>query len=551
MTRAIVMVAVLAVAAPASAQRWVELGSGWGAITDATSGADGHTWAVCGAGLLRLDGETWTLAVPGGFGSGYPMAILATTGGLVVGTDTGALLRSDGTAPFTEIARVVDGHVRALLSPDGARVFVATDGAVDELVGTSLRPIRGSFGSRAMASSGPREALAAGETLTRFDGRTWRAVPGLEFALTSVTFAAPRHAWAVGRGSMEAPGGLVRWDGRRLEDVALPEEIAEPFAIVALGDTDLRLAASTGLFRGDGTTWQRIGSAAGIRGLRRVGERVLAFGDAGLIGWVGDVGVTPAVPIGPIGTITSVSGAGASSLQVVDTTGLSTWNGTNWSRMDLPTTCRPRWIARVVDHSLVIGPLCASRLEASGWVTEIVSAASARDVVVYRGQPWIVDVPMHRRGADGHWTDVGLPPDFDLMHAAASETRLVAIDLGRAHLVELAGTTWSPLPVPASVENIAMAGNALVATGSVVRVHEGTAWRDLPAYPSDGYGFDSVGGTSASDLWLVRYQGRELLHWDGAQWTVLPAPFRARTLFVLGSDIVLVGDGARIARLAR
>lgn len=121
------------------------------------------------------------------------------------------------------------------------------------------------------------------------------------------------------------------------------------------------------------------------------------------------------------------------------------------------------------------------------------------------------------------------------------------------------GTRWSVVPLPAgitggrlnaveaiSATDIWAAGYWLDSTGSVLTLvlrWDGQSWRQVPSpnvTPADNQ-LQSLAIVSSDDIWAVGHSGTEvqsretlILHWNGAQWAVIPSPgINSETNFLL------------------
>lgn len=186
----------------------------------------------------------------------------------------------------------------------------------------------------------------------------------------------------------------------------------------------------------------------------------------------------------------------------------------------------------------------------------------------------------YRRGADGSWAEVPVPPVGHLVSSAvAGPNDAWTIGWGYKNtagaLLRWDGAAWAEVPVdvPGATrvrpDDVVAVGDEVWLIGkgyddgqeprqlSFAKRWDGAAWQDLPLpAPANEATLDAIGG-APDDLWIAGTRGDAAmaLHWDGTAWAEVPVPpvempenalFEVNDVAARARDDVWISAAARI-----
>lgn len=464
-----------------------------------------------------------------------------------VGTG-GAILRYNGTA-WSRVPSPTTATLLEVWGLSATEVYAVGAGVALRYDGTTWKTLPGAEGFELWAVWGTSrfDLHAAGQNgvLLRFDGATWRQVSSpTALLLLGLWGSSSSNVYAVG-----IQGTLLRWDGVAWTPVTLPTR-QDFFAIWGSHAGDILLAGNHGtLVRFNGTAWTlEPQQAAGVN-LRAI-HRSASGGDFTVAGWDGTVLVhEPAgwrvgtagpfyfdVAPGPGGLFYAIGSSGA----------VSRGQASTWTRLRSPTVRSLFGAARVGEDLVVVGDSgTILRYDGVAWRDESIPVDYAlRSIWADEsGQAFIVgDRGASLRLLTGRWTVTPTPTARFLRHVfGLSPSDVYAVgDSGT--IIHWDGAEWRRMSSPTGALLRGVWGSGprdlfAVGDGGAAIRYDGVRWYLLNSTTQRN--LRAVWGTGPTEVYAVG-EGR-ILRFDGARWSVLPAP---NDLFYLAIE---AGDGAPMA----
>jgi hypothetical protein len=457
-------------------------------------------------------------------GSATITARVGTVAATVAVTVLPAVLGSNWDESTLRLAGGADapsGFVAAAWAFGPSDIMVAASPSFHRWDGTSWRVVPGSpFGVEAMWGSGATQLFGVGQRILRFDGTAWTEMtnPGGN-RLRAVWGSGPSSVYAVGQG-----GTILRFNGTAWSAMSSPTT-ANLVGVAGVGDTLVFAVGDDGsMLRYNGTAWSVV------------------------------------LPSDANRAFTAITMLSATLGYAVGLEGVHRWNGTAWIRDGaFPGTQLPRAVwASSPSNVIVAGSFgMIHRFDGATWTTPTRRTANARSVIAGAGNRAVVF---------GGATAVQLVDDeSSLLYAYPEMQDVWAFDADHALAVGQDGAvfryrsgTWTRESIGsfADLRGVWAAGpNAVFAVGldpltqqPIALRYDGTAWSALPApvgtFPR------AIWGTSATNVYVVG-ASPNLLRFDGSTWTTAAtiAPLGANAIWGSGpSDILLVGSSGYAAR---
>ncbi|MBX3464141.1 MAG: hypothetical protein KF830_13285 [Planctomycetes bacterium] len=511
--------------------------------------------------LARWDGTTWH-GIGGGFNNQINAIVRMPNGDLVAagmfssagGVPANAIARWNGVS-WAPLGSGIAGSVLSLLAlPNGdlvaGGVFAAAGGVPADRIarwdGSAWSSIGTGFvgdAVRALASMPNGDIVAAGQLvsaasssgtygLQRYDGVTWRHVPGLDAVaypvVTRVVTLANGNLALFGSFSVgSVPGEVAIWHAATATMQLLPKPVG--------GTTCCLLAASNGelwiggasnatqpsLARWNGTAWSPVAGAPGnILTLAEDGAgRVIVGANPTTpwpnthaasrydgVAWQSLGGTTPPPIVQAIVELSNgdvVVGGRFSTFRGVAANNLARWNGTSWSAIGPGVDGEVRALAALPGDGFVVAGLFA---QAGG--------APAQRVARFDGQ---------------HWSTLGaglatLPSAL----AVTTHGSIFAASSSPLGLHRFDGLQWQPVPFAGGawvLSIAALADDSLAIGGTFYGYPPGTTglllWSNGALATVAGAPTVVNRLTRLSDDSLL-VGGISLQRWDGSVWSAVP-----------------------------
>lgn len=556
--------------------------AGLGASLSAVSGADDDdVWAVGADGVLVRFGPNGLEQWPSPASSSLNDVHARTTADVWAVGDAGAVIHFDGNA-WQLVPGVGDDDLRAVFAIDASNVWIAGRRGLYHFDGQSLSPSALPFqydleGTALFAFSASDVWLGTVfGTLLHYDGNTWSYSEDFYHndAVTDLWGASPSDLWAVS----DYGADVSRFDGadwRRVpyEAGVSPENVR---AVHGRGSDDVWLAGQLGLYHYDGQTFTRhdppVAQYASIAptGVRVGANRTLVVG---LAGHVFDFSNNAwSLASGPMNGIYmrwfDIEAVAANDVWFFGLGTSMRWNGVALTEVPtVATTYRQdfvgSWAASANDMWIVgIGEWGDNVQRYDGNTFSRVQSGN------FSGPDWVLgvwgssanDVYFAAEGDSFHWDGssferLQVNAAFEAIHGTgASDVWAVSGTGGSSSVpphpsngiwhfdgqmwtqVEVDGVWWSS--IHALAPNDVWAGGG----GGTIKHWNGNTWTtmSIPGFstqdPQNAPFVGSFAARASNDVYATA--GSRLLHFDGANWTVLPS-------FGVGlSAVAVASDGA-------
>lgn len=459
---------------------------------------------------------------------------------------------SAGTATITATVGTVSATVAVTVLP--TTLGSSWDEATLRLAGSAESP--SGFVSAAWAISATDVMVAAFPSFHRWDGTTWRTVPGSPFGVEAMWGSSATQIFGVGQ-------RIQQFDGTAWTEMTNPSS-DRLRAVWGSGPSSVYAVGQNGrILRFNGTAWTTMTSptTANLVGVSGVGDTlVFAVGEDGSIlrynGALWSVFVAP----NPNRSFTSLRMISPTLGYATSTEGVHRWNGTTWA---LDGAFPGTWIPRAVwatspTHVVVVGSFgMLHRFDGTSWSTPTRRTAGGFSHLVGVGTTTFAFAGATAVRIEGGTTS--------LLYSAPELRSVWAFDADHALAVGHDGAvfryrngTWTSESIGsfANLTDVWAAGpNAVFAVGldpisqqPVAYRHDGATWSTLPApiatFPN------TIWGTSATNLY-VGGGNQNLLRFDGSTWTTAATlgPFGASAMWGTGpSDVLMVGSSGYAAR---
>lgn len=457
-----------------------------------------------------------------------------------------------GTATITARVGTVSATVAVTVLP--ATLGSTWDESTLRLAGSADAP--SNFVAASWAISATDLLVAAFPTFSRYDGSTWRTVPGVAFGVEAMWGSSATLVFGVGE-------RIMRFDGTAWTEMTKPSS-NRLRAVWGSSATSVYAVGQGGtILRFNGTSWASMPSptTTNLVGVSGAGDTlVFAVGvDGSMLRYNGTLW---SVFMAPSANrfFSSISMLSATLGYATSSEGVHRWNGTAWTLdASYPGTGIPFAVhATSPSHVIVSSDFgILHRFDGAAWsilrrrtAARLTSLAGVGTTTFAFGDGTAVRVDeattstLYARPAlNSVWA-------FDANHAVA-----VGDD---GAVMRYRNGTWSSETVGsfASLVDVWAAGtNAVFAVGMdpdtnqpVAFRHDGTAWSALP--PPNGTFPTSVWGTSPTNIYVAG-SNQNLLRFNGSSWSTVATlgPLGAGAIWGTGTaDLLLVGSSGYAAR---
>lgn len=469
-------------------------------------------------GIAIFEGGVWRryYATANTQGTGGFLAVAPFAVNDVYATGRSGLFHFDGSG-FSRVSAVNDSLFSAGVVTNGSTKLVIAGATGAVWIGNTqtwtryaLSPAQRIDGG--VCITGPNEAFAASLEggLWRFNGSSWTFVPAVQTtAKFGLQCPAPGQAFVLSQG---ASGGLLRWTGTGWAGVGgaglnparlITWGVVSPTEIYAFGDSALTDRA---FYRFNGTSWTEVGRTrfvqssllGGIMWADPRGGAAYLVSSFGRVERVTPAGVSvlsyqPALRDVMVTSATSAFAVGWNMF-------LARWDGTSWT-VDPPPPATPT--VRVLQGVWSDGPRNA-------W-----AVGNASTILRFDGTLWSVVSDALRPVATsdnynavwGAGASVWIVGDNSILRCSAPTTCVSESSGGSGTLYSIWGTADASTKF------------AVGASGRIIRSLSGGPWQAMPSPTTRT--LVRVSGTGAGDVWAAG--DSVLLHYDGAQWTSVPA----------------------------
>jgi trimeric autotransporter adhesin len=457
-----------------------------------------------------------------------------------------------GTATITARVGTVSATVAVTVLP--ATLGTSWDETTLRLAGSADAP--SGFVAAAWAISATDVMVAAFPSFHRWDGTSWRTVPGSPFGVEAMWGSSATQIFGVGQ-------RILQFDGTAWTEMTNP--VSDRLrAVWGSGASSVYAVGQNGrILRFNGTAWTTMTSptTANLVGVSGVGDTlVFAVGEDGSVlrydGTLWSVFVAP----NPNRSFTSIRMISPTIGYATSTEGVHRWNGTSWA---LDGTFPGTAIARAVwatspTHVVVVGSFgMLHRFDGTSWSTPTRRAAGEFSQLTGVGTATFAFAGATAVRIEGGTTS--------LLYSAPELRSVWAFDADHALAVGHDGAvfryrngSWTSESIGsfANLSDVWAAGpNAVFAVGvdpisqaPVAYRHDGATWSALPA-PSGTFP-NTIWGTSATNI-FVAGGNQNVLRFDGSAWTTVATigPVGASAIWGTGpSDVLMVGSSGYVAR---
>ena len=514
---------------------------------------------------LFWDGSKWRQTlIPANAGTLASVFIVAANNVWAVGTNA-TIIHWDGTSWVTATvpASVVtdnskifsvfmlpggmDGWAVGSTYAVGAAIILRWSGAWPTGAWSVVAPPAGALDLHAVAFSSATQGWAVGitGTILRWDGLGWTLTASPTTSdLFSVSIVSAMDAWVVGASST-----IIHWNGASWTGPMVAPTITINYRsihMVSAADGwiagDQNTATTEGLLlRWDGITWSIVRSYVTVNlndvFLMPSGTLGASVGDAEtIIYWNGSSWLAQTSP-----TFTDINAVYLSSSNdgwgVGDNGTIFRWNGQSWNHYE------------TLPSRMSLNGLFMTTSTDAWAVGNATSSSTSPTILRWNGVAWSVVTP----------PGVAIGQNLtDVFMLSATEGWAVGTgtSLASAATLKWDGTLWTSVPsgTPANsslrsvhmlsssdgwaVGSNATIGGASGGKGPIIVRWNGLAW-SLVTTPLGIGGLRSVHFLTPSNGWAVGNNGTDrhatIIHWDGSQWTRVPAPLGNLTSVYMAS----------------
>jgi uncharacterized protein YjdB len=482
--------------------------------------------------IVRWNGSTWNFMNSGTTRALYAVYVEDATTAYAVG-DNGTVLRFSGSAWSTEAAGST-ASLNAVWSGSGVVYAVGANGEMLRKSGTwskvALPTLETLYAVHGLSASDVVAGGAAG-TLLKFDGTNWTTLSAGGFS--GAFYGIDGTAANGGRRYLVGDGGVAQLDGATATVVSTPYA-PRMYSVEMDAGGGVWTGGQRGIVMRGAGTWSTNNLAPDLLDVwTATPTSAYAVGEFGSVyRWDGTTWTRQNVPT--TATLEAVWAPSANEAFVGGDNGtVLRFNGTSWSLMTVPTTAS-------------IYNLWGST------PTDVWAVTSAGEVLRYNGVGWqlVANAPQPL------WTIYGVSPTQVIV---AGENGLVQ---------RFNGTSWTTLPTPStgtqagvwmtSASDVYAVGANGAGTVGTAFNYNGSAWNSLQVGSSRI--LTNIWGPSVFDLYatgdlgtLLRYNGNT---WTAVNtgttdllWSISAAPSAIGGAFAVGyNSTVLAGTGGSALR---
>jgi hypothetical protein len=399
----------------------------------------------------------------------------------------------------------------------------------------------------AAAGGGERWALTT-DTLARWDGG-WREEPlpsgaggsgGLLARADGSVVVLRAHMDCDDCDGEVVTNGLSTWDGAAWTVTTPPPNAAYLYALAELPDGTLVAVGSGGtvaVWEGEGWTFAGTGGDAALIDVAATADGIVAVAEDGTV----VRGPLDALVVESVdaGGLTAVAVADDGAIWALGAAGVWVDDGTGWVAVPLPAGA---WADLVVtvDGVVVVGDHAGPTVIsgdtsgfASAWHADSVDAGTV--AVDAAGAAWIVGPE-----AVARWDDAGVtvwPADLPgVFHAAVGDGAEDLVVVGNETIATWDGVAWSEV---VTGENVQLSSVSVASDGAAFAVGAATSdaevvtpvfWRrtdgvwaaETAPIPTTADQLIAVQAFAQDDVYALSWRSpAQLLHWDGAAWSVV------------------------------